>query len=85
MLLWSGLHASPRNMRILRLTLSALEESDMHARLFRLLEKHQSIDEALRLEQRRPSPNWSELFQLKRHKLRVKDLIHRSTRRGIQA
>jgi hypothetical protein len=35
-------------MRILRLTLSALEESDMHARLFRLLEKHQSIDEALR-------------------------------------
>ena len=52
----------------------------MHPRLFRLLEKHQSIDEALRLEQRRRSPDWSEILQLKRHKLRVKDLIHRFTR-----
>jgi uncharacterized protein len=51
----------------------------MHPRLFRLLEKHQSIDEALRLEQRRAFPNWNWLLQLKRRKLKVKDLIHRFT------
>ena len=57
----------------------------MHPRLFRLLEKHQSIDEALRLEQRRGSPDWSEILQLKRYKLRVKDLIHRFTQQAIRA
>lgn len=57
----------------------------MHPRLFRLLEQHQSIDEALRLEQRRPSPDWSGLLRLKRHKLRVKDLIHRFTLQAVRA
>lgn len=57
----------------------------MHPRLFRLLEQHQSIDEALRLEQRRPSPDWSGLLRLKRHKLRVKDLIHRFTLQAVSA
>ena len=57
----------------------------MNPRLFRLMEQHQSIDEALRFEQRRKFPDWSEIFQLKRHKLRVKDLIHRITRRASRA
>ncbi|QIK77869.1 YdcH family protein [Sphingomonas piscis] len=57
----------------------------MNPRLYRLLEKHQRIDEQLRMEQRRTFPDWVALLRLKRTKLRIKDVIHRFTRRAAQA
>ena len=53
----------------------------MHPRLFRLIETHQRIDQRLSDEQRRPRPDSLQLMRLKRLKLRVKDLIHRLTRK----
>lgn len=52
----------------------------MHPRLYRLIETHQRIDTALRQEQRRPWPDPFRLNQLKKLKLRVKDLIQRFSR-----
>ena len=52
----------------------------MSARLFRLTESHQKIDAALRDEQRRRAPDWFRLVQLKKLKLRAKDLMHRLAR-----
>jgi hypothetical protein len=52
----------------------------MHPRLYRLLEKHQRIDEQLRLEQHRVRPDGLKLVRLKRLKLRIKDMIQRFTR-----
>lgn len=52
----------------------------MHSRLYRLIEKHQRIDEELRLAQHRRQPDPIEVVRLKKLKLRVKDLIHRFTR-----
>ena len=49
----------------------------MHPRLYRLIEAHHRIDSRLRLELERPRPDSFRLMQLKRLKLRVKDLIHR--------
>lgn len=53
----------------------------MHPRLFRLIESHQRIDQALRWEQRRRFPDMFKLMRLKRLKLRAKDMIHRFTLR----
>jgi uncharacterized protein len=53
----------------------------MHPRLFRLLETHRRIDDALRTEERRPAANWQRVQMLKRLKLRVKDLAARLMRR----
>ena len=53
----------------------------MHPRLFRLIETHQRIDARLRSEYQRPRPDGLQLMRLKRLKLRVKDLIHRLTRK----
>ena len=55
----------------------------MHPRLYRLLEKHQRVDEQLRLEQHRPRPNWVAVLRLKRLKLRIKDMIDRFMRRTV--
>lgn len=49
----------------------------MNPRLYRLMETHSRIDGALRDEQRRPAPDPFRLGQLKKLKLRVKDLMHR--------
>jgi uncharacterized protein YdcH (DUF465 family) len=56
----------------------------MHPRLYRLLEKHQRVDERLRNEQRRSRPDWLRIMQLKRLKLRIKDLIYRKTRKSVR-
>ena len=56
----------------------------MHPRLFRLIETHQRIDRALRQEQRHPFPDGFQLARLKKLKLRVKDLIHRFTRKPVR-
>lgn len=56
----------------------------MHPRLYRLLEKHQRIDEQLRHEQHRPKPDGFKVVRLKRLKLKIKDLIHRFTRRAVR-
>jgi uncharacterized protein YdcH (DUF465 family) len=56
----------------------------MHPRLYRLLEKHQRVDERLRNEQRRSRPDWLRIMQLKRLKLRIKDLIYRMTRKSVR-
>ncbi|HEY8592928.1 MAG TPA: DUF465 domain-containing protein [Sphingomicrobium sp.] len=53
----------------------------MNPRLYRLLEVHQRLDEQLISEERRRLPNWRKVMQLKRLKLRAKDLIHRLTLR----
>lgn len=53
----------------------------MHPRLYRLLEKHQRIDEQLRLEQHRLRPNWAAVLRLKQLKVRIKEMIHRITRK----
>jgi uncharacterized protein len=54
----------------------------MHPRLFRLLETHRRIDDALRQERHRPSANWARVQMLKKLKLRVKDLAGRVMQRG---
>jgi uncharacterized protein YdcH (DUF465 family) len=56
----------------------------MHPRLYRLLERHQHVDEHLRLEQRRARPDWLRVIQLKRLKLRIKDLIARATLKSVR-
>jgi hypothetical protein len=57
----------------------------MHPRLYRLLEKHQRIDEQLRLELHRPLPDGLKLVRLKQLKLKIKDVIHRWTLRPSNA
>ena len=52
----------------------------MSNRLYRLLQTHQRIDAALRLEQRRPAASPFALMRLKKMKLRAKDLIQRLSR-----
>ena len=52
----------------------------MHPRLYRVLESHQRIDEKLRREQRRSSPDSLQLVRLKKLKLRIKNMIHRFLR-----
>jgi hypothetical protein len=49
----------------------------MHPRLYRLVEAHQRIDDALRREQSSEWPDWLQIIRLKRLKLRAKQLIHR--------
>ena len=66
-------------------TLVLKEECNMNPRLYRLLEKHQRVDERLREEQRRPFPDWVALLRLKRTKLRIKDVIDRFNRRTARA
>lgn len=57
----------------------------MHPRLYRLTEKHQRIDESLRLARSRPHPDWAEVVRLKELKLRVKGLIYRFTRTPVRS
>jgi uncharacterized protein YdcH (DUF465 family) len=57
----------------------------MHPRLYRLIEAHQRIDRALRDEQRRRRPDPVRMTQLKKLKLRVKDLMHRFLRKSAIA
>lgn len=57
----------------------------MHPRLYRLTETHHRIDRALRDEQRRPLPDPFRLIQLKKLKLRVKDVMHRLMRKTAHA
>ena len=52
----------------------------MTNRLFRMMLRHQRIDEALRREQRRRGVSPFVLMRLKKMKLRAKDLIHRRGR-----
>lgn len=54
----------------------------MHPRLYRLIETHRRIDDALRTEQGRPRANWERVQSLKKLKLRVKDLAARIMRRA---
>ena len=57
----------------------------MTARMYRLTQIHQRIDERLRLELRKRRPDWMELSRLKKMKLRAKDALFRLTRRGHSA
>ena len=57
----------------------------MTARMYRLTQIHQRIDERLRMELRKRWPDWIELSRLKRMKLRAKDALHRMARRGTPA
>ena len=57
----------------------------MNPRLYRLIETHQRIDDALRREQRRRWPDAFQILRLKKLRLRAKDLIHRFTRRTAAA
>lgn len=49
----------------------------MTARMFRLTQIHQRIDEHLRLEMRKGRPDWNELSRLSRMKLRAKRALAR--------
>lgn len=57
---------------------------DVHPRLFRLLEKHQRIDDRLRAALRRPADP-VEVERLQGLKAKAKQLIHRSTLRAALA
>lgn len=57
----------------------------MNARLFRLLETHERIDRALHDELKRRRPDPVRTNQLKKLKLRVKDIIFRLNRQTVQA
>lgn len=53
--------------------------------VFRLLNRHQQIDEALRIEQHRRVPDFARLQRLKKLKLAIKDrLATLMTRRRTQ-
>ena len=49
----------------------------MTARLYRLTEMHQRIDNRLRVELKRRAPDHLAVSHLKKLKLRVKDLLNR--------
>lgn len=53
----------------------------MNPRLFRLIETHRRIDDALRREQQRPAGDWQRLQKLKRLKLRAKEAMVRLMQR----
>lgn len=56
----------------------------MNPRIFRMLETHARVDDALRREQSRPGADSLRVRELKKVKLRIKDLIHRLlTRRSV--
>jgi uncharacterized protein len=48
----------------------------MTARIFRLLQQHQNLDQALRDEQRRLRPDSYRMQKLKVLKLAIKDRLH---------
>ena len=54
----------------------------MSDRFFRLLERHQDVDERLRHELRRPTPDLLRVQSLKKMKLAIKDRIAALIRRG---
>ncbi len=54
----------------------------MTARTFRLTQIHQRVDERLRMASRNMRPDWHEIATLKKMKLRVKDALHRVSKRG---
>lgn len=56
----------------------------MTARLYKLSELHQKLDDRLRFETRRLVPDQFRVMELKRRKLRVKDLLARVARRPIR-
>lgn len=49
----------------------------MNPRIFRMMETHRRIDDALRREQTRPGADWQRVRDLKKLKLRIKDVLHR--------
>lgn len=53
----------------------------MSDRVFRLMERHQKLDEALRLAQRRRLADPLEIVRLKKLKLAIKDRMARLLRR----
>ena len=53
----------------------------MTARIFRLTQIHQRIDERLRAEMRKRRSDWLEMARLKKMKLRAKDALLRLMRR----
>lgn len=55
----------------------------MSDRFFRLLERHQHVDERLRDELRRPAPDRLRVQSLKKMKLTIKDRIAALIRRGM--
>lgn len=57
----------------------------MHPRLYRLLQIHSRIDRVLREEQRRAAPDFLRMTQLKKLKLRVKDVMQQFARKRITA
>lgn len=57
----------------------------MNPRIFRMLETHARIDDALRREQTRPAADWQRVRELKKLKLRIKDLIGRLMTRKMPA
>ena len=57
----------------------------MTARVFRLTQIHQRIDERLRLELRKRRPDWVQLSRLKKMKLRAKDALARLAGKGRMA
>lgn len=56
-------------------------EEAMSDRVFRLMERHQKLDEELRLVQRRRGADPFEIVRLKKLKLAIKDRIARLLRR----
>lgn len=57
----------------------------MKARVYRLIELHQRVDEALRREIARRVPDFFTVLALKKRKLRIKDLISRLSPRPLEA
>lgn len=57
----------------------------MTARMFKLTQIHQRIDERLRLEARKLRPDWMELSRLQRMKLRARDALNRLALRQFPA
>jgi hypothetical protein len=57
----------------------------MSDRLFRLMERHQRLDDRLRLAQSRRLPDPFEIMRLKKLKLVIKDRLQKLRRKGLTA
>ena len=71
----------PGSAHPIELTLFDRELVAMSDRVFRLMERHQKLDDALRLAQRRRLADPFEIVRLKKLKLAIKDRIARLMRR----
>ena len=87
-----GPGATPPSWRTITAVLGSSDRTNvsigstlMSDRLFRLMERHQRLDDRLRLAQSRRLPDPFEVMRLKKLKLVIKDRLQKLRRKGLTA